>query len=294
MTIQQIDQLIEEGSSLKTIAAAYSDIANLKIKKIRQAVERNRLFFDEISKVYGLVKAFALKKKVSLAKPKNRLCILITSNYRFYGQINSSLVYYFVGSTRELKDVDKLVIGKGGVDYFNATGILPRFENLLLTDDMPQPGELNDLVKIISQYNQVQVFYSKLKSLMVQRATFTDITATSFYTTQFQVKSLENSADDTFNFIFEPELTEVLSFFDSQILTLLLEQTFLESELSRTASRFISMDKAEIEANKFIKEYSKLKAYTRRSIQNNKILESYATLMATGKGLNEFTQKGWR
>lgn len=273
MTIKEIDALLEEGQSLKAIAQAYSEIANLKIKRIRGAVERNRLFFEEISNVYSFVKAFALKKKLIRHKPKKRLDILITSNYKFYGNINSSLIKYFLGLNREFREVDKIIIGKGGIDFFRATKLLTNYHEVELKDDMPTPLELSDLVKVISQYNQVLVFYSKLKSLLSQQATFTDLTAISFYIQAFQVEG------KLIQFIFEPELPKIVAFFESQILNLLLEQTFLESELSRTASRFISMDQAESQANKFIKEHQKLKGYTKRSLLNNQILENYARMI---------------
>ena len=137
MTIKEINELIEEGESLNQIAQAYSEIANLKIKRIRSAVERNRLFFDEISKIYSVVKAFAIKKKVAVAKPKQKLGILLTSNNRFYGAINSSLIKYFIGSTRELKDADRIIIGKEGALYFKASNILPSYQVLMLKNDMP-------------------------------------------------------------------------------------------------------------------------------------------------------------
>lgn len=284
MTIRQIDERLEEGQSLKLIAQAYSEIANLKIKRIRAAVERNRLFFDEILRVYGTVKAFAIKKKIVQIKSKKRLCILLTSNYRFYGNINSSLIKYFLGSvlSREFLDVDKIILGKGGIDFFQTTKILPKYQEVILKEDMPTPSELLSLVNLSSDYNQVLVFHSKLKTLLMQQATTTDITAASLYLQRLQIKSLKG--EDTLHFIFEPELPKILNFFDNQILILLLEQTFLESELSRTASRFISMDDAEKQANKFTKQFEKLKALNLRSFENNKILENYASLKATEKG----------
>lgn len=287
MTIKQIEAAIEEGVSLKMIAQAYSEIANLKIKRIRSEVERNRLFFGEIWNVYALVKAYALEKKVSVTKPKKRLCILITSNHRFFGNINSSLINYFIGSTRELLDIDRLIIGKGGIDYFRVAKILPNFYEAILRQDMPTDWELADLVKIASDYNQVLVFHARFKSLLRQQATSTDITATSLYLRNY-VKTFNKKADPAsggadknfMRFIFEPELIKTLKFFDTQISTLLLEQTFLESELSRTASRFISMDQAQTAAEKFIKEYKCKRALTKRSLDNNLLLENYASLFA--------------
>lgn len=279
MTIKQIDESLEEGESLKAITQAYSEIANLKIKRIRTEVERNRLFFDEISHVYGIVKNYALKKKVALQKSKKRLCLLLTSNYRFYGNINSSLTAYFLGSTREQPDVDKIVLGKGGIDYFRATKLLPNYKEILLKDDMPTALELTDLVSLCKDYTQVLVFHAKFKSLLTQQATFTDITAVSLYLRE-SAKAMDTKSKDFMRFIFEPDLAKLLVFFDSQIITLLLEGTFLESELSRTASRFISMDQAETESNKLIKSYQELKAYAQRNINNNTILENFASMAA--------------
>lgn len=279
MTIREINELIDEGKSLKAIAQAYGEIANIKIKKIKLQVERNRLFFDEISKVYAMVKALASKIGVSFSKPKKRLDLLITSNHRFYGNINSALINFFVESKRET-GTDILILGKSGIEFFKATKFFTNYETILLKDDMPQTSELLNLVIKISDYNQVLVFYSKLKSLLVQEPIFKDLTATSLILQGFP-------KDFNIHFIFEPELPKILSFFDSQILTLLLEQIFLESEVARTASRFISMDQAEAEANKFIKEYQILKNYTLRNLQGVKILENFATLFATQKRQNK-------
>lgn len=269
MTIKQIDQIIEQDNSLKMIAQAYSEIANNKVKKIRAEAERNRLFLQEIGKAYALVNILALKKGVSVVKPKQRVCVLITSNDRFYGTIDSDLIKYFIEKTKDIKS-DQVVIGKMALDYYKATKSPDSYQSVVLAHDMPTVTELQQLVGIIKNYNQVFVFYSQLKSLLVQIPQVLDLTGSqSVYAT--------NPDESKFRFVFEPELAKILAFFDSQILHLLLEGTFLESEVARTASRFISMDQAQSQANKVIKEYEKLRAYTKRNMENNSILENFAS-----------------
>lgn len=287
MTTEEIDSTIIEGESLKSIAQAYSEIANLKIKRLRSEVERNRVFFDEILKVYGLIKILALKKKIAVIKPKRLLCILLTSNYRFYGNINSSLIGYFTEATRGLKNIDRVILGKEGINYFKATKILPDYKEIILKSDMPTNEELINLASLSADYNQVLVFHTKLKSLLMQKATFTDVTAVSSYPKSSFEKNSGFGEKEAIRFIFEPELSKILAFFNNQILTLLLEQTFLESELSRTASRFISMDEAETNADKLINEFQILKAYTERNKINNTILENFAGMMAVKHKINE-------
>lgn len=280
MTIKEIEAALEEGESLKAITQAYSEIANLKVKRIRSAVERNRLFFEEISRVYGIIKAVATKKKIALQKPKQKLCLILTSNYRFYGNINNALTEFFFGLNKEASQMDTMVLGKTGLELFKSSKLLPSFQEVVLKTDMPSSRELLDLVKVCAQYTQVLVFYPKFKSLLTQQATYADITASSLVT---EKDSQDPKKQDFLQFIFEPELGKILNFFDSQIITLLLEGTFLESELSRTASRFISMDKAETEANKLIKQYQSLKAYAKRNQDNNTILENFASMAALRK-----------
>lgn len=282
MTIKEIDSALDEGQSLKQIAQAYSEIANLKIKKIRSSVERNRVFFKEISTVYALVKKIAAKKRVMLVKRKKTVSIVLTSNYRFYGRINADLLDFFVKTTSKL-DTDHVYLGKTAIEHFKTQPVSKNYQEVVLKSDQPTSSELLSLVDILNQYSQVLVFYSSMKSLLIQVPTVADITAAGEAISIASHVQDTKGGDEGPQFIFEPELPKILQFFDSQILTLLLEGTFLESELSRTASRFISMDQAQSEADKFIKDYQILKAYVERSMDNNKILENFASLMAIRK-----------
>ena len=271
MTIREIEILIEEGNSLKQIAQAYSEIANLKLKRIRGELDRNRIFFKEIAQIYGMVKNIALKRGLAVSKPKKTISLIITSNYRFYGKINSSLIDFFISSTQNLK-TDRIILGKAAIDYFRAQKVFQNYTEIMLKDDQPDPWELMNLVNLIKDYSQVLVFHPQFKSFLVQQPQAADIIAAT--------QNIGEEEGQTIKFIFEPELSKILSFFDSQILVLLLEETFLESEVARTASRFISMDQAETEANKYIKENEELKGYVKRNLINNQILESFASLSA--------------
>ena len=281
MTIRELDQLIEEGKSLKQIAQSYSEIANQKIKILRSQVEVNRLFFKDMSRVYALVKALAAAKKITVPKRKKMLSIILTSNYRFYGEINSSLIDYFIKTTASV-ETDRIMLGKAAIEYFKSANEFSNYHEILLNSDQPDPLELTSLVNIIKDYNQVLVFFSRLKSLLVQEPTYTDITAAT--------GKIEMDKSGTVpRFIFEPELSKILTFFDSQILTLLVAETFLESEVSRTASRFISMDQAETASIKVLKQYESLRSYAQRNLRNNQLLESIASILAVRKGGTELT-----
>lgn len=278
MTIRDYNQTIDEGISLRQIVQAYGEIASLKIRKIRSEVEKNRSFFDEISKVYKVVKQQSAAKKVVSTKAKKTISILLTSNYRFYGNIDSQVIHHFMINTARIS-TDRLVIGKTGDEYLKAMRYFNAYQTIQMKKDLPTAMELSNLSLQIKDKTQVLVFYPQLITLLIQKPVITDVTETP----RESLSGKQTGAEIGPYVIFEPELSKMVRFFDSQIILLLLEQTFFEAELARTASRMISMDKAQGKANNFIKEQKNLRAHLMRGIENNKLLENLAALGAIRK-----------
>lgn len=278
MTIREINETIEEGESLKVIALSYGEIASAKIRKIRAAVERNRLFLDEIAEVYRTVKQHAVSKKIFAKRNKPMVSILLTSNYGFYGSIDTEVIRLFLETTPKFA-TDRIVVGKTGQAYLKAMQYFNIYQSITLQNDLPQEEELRQLNLLIRDYNRVLVFYPQFRTLLVQKPTVSDITQSSLG----QIS--ENQVQTTSYVIFEPELEKILGFFDSQIITLLLEQTFFEAELARTGSRILAMDQAQMEADRFIKQQKQFKAHTKRMIDGTRLLESMASVAAVNKSI---------
>ena len=270
MTIKQLQQQVIAGQTLKSLVESYSEIASIKLKQIRDDVERNKAFFEELTGVYGVVKQIASREQLKVNfKTKDTISIILTSNYRFYGNINTRLSDTFHKQTQSYT-TDLLVIGKTGQQLLKA---LPKMKNatfITLKHDLPDEFELQTLAKYIQPYNRILVYYPQFKSVLVQLPTIKDIT-------QSQIGMKENAdqkISEQLGFILEPEIAEMLVFFDSQITALLLQETFLEAELSRTASRLISMDQAQSNADTYIQTQKNQLHTTKRSISNMNILET--------------------
>ena len=291
MSIREIKQAIEEGQSLKQIAQAYGEIATIKIRKIRAQVERNRSFFAEITQVYRIVKIQSMLKNLQVKKSKKTVSILLSSNFRFYGGIDTDVIHFFLENTAKFP-TDRIVIGKTGHHYLQVINF-NTYNSLDFAGDLPNPEELNKLGWMIKDYQQVLIFYPQLVTLLVQKPIIADITQADILTS-LPVSSLREAtpkagevnhlSPSTF-VIFEPELNKILAFFETQIITLLLEQTFFEAELSRTASRILSMDQAQIEAKRFIEGQKQLQAHLQRVEESARLLESLTSIQAIRKVL---------
>lgn len=275
-TIKQINQILEESSSLKLITQAYSEIAALKLQKIRTGIERNRQFFQEVANVFQVVKAAAAKKGVFLPERKSGcVSILLTSNDRFYGGLETKLTKFFIINSSKYK-TDRIIVGKTAQEFLQSMSYAQTYKQVTFKNDLPQFNQLKALIGSLSGYQQILVYYSRMQSVLIQNPRVVDIIPKTATT-----QSAESG--QILKYIFEPEVGQILTFFNNQIITLLLEQTFLESELARTAARLISMDQAQIQADDLIKNQKTELAKARRSLNNTRLLETI-TILAKFKG----------
>lgn len=283
MTIKQLNEIIEQGMSLKMISQAYTEIASNKLKQIRDQVERNRQYLASLSEVYQVVKQVALQRKLIKPPKFNKpISLLITSNYHFYGNVNHNLIKFFA-----LQQVssEQIVIGKTALEWLKSNHYSTPFTQLVLTEDYPSDSELETIVAKVKDYSQIFIYYSELKTVMIQTPTVTDITQNSLLKPLDPTGNSKENGDVSNIFIFEPELNKILDFFSGQVTNLLLQQTFLESELSRTASRLVSMDQAQSNADKYILDQRKSLAQAKRSITNSKLLQTFTALSQLRKAI---------
>lgn len=272
MTIRQINEDIDKSKALKLVAEAYGEIALIKLKRIRQNVESNRHFLLDISRIYWLIKRVEANLKTPLPKKsKKTISLVLTSNYRFYGSINTELVKFFLVHSSKYRS-DRIIIGKTGLETLQAISYFHPYSSFIFKHDLPNPEELRQLVYNLKDYQQVLVYFNRFKSVLSQIPMLVDITQT-----QSHLNPGVNNQPGL-GFILEPEIEKMLDFFDSQIKLLLIDQAFLESELARTASRLISMDQAQNNAVKYIKDEMKLLNNAKKSIENIKLLETFSYL----------------
>jgi ATP synthase F1 gamma subunit len=279
MIIQEINQQIDEGESLQLITQVFTEIASSKLKKIRAGIEQNRAFFYDLTNIYSLLNMLSIKQGIH-RKPKNprTAVILLSSNYRFYGQVTNPLIESFLKITRQ-QDCDRFIIGKTAHSYLDTIHYDKPYKKIIFQTDIPAMPELQNLTSQIKDHAKVIVFYSQMKSVLIQLPVNKDITQSidpELYAKRDE-KNIQKLLGE-FDYILEPDLGIMLQFFDEQIKGLLLEHTFLESELSRTASRLISMDSAQNQAKNYLNDMKTELRTARKNVTNARIVETVSVL----------------
>ncbi|MBI3887679.1 F0F1 ATP synthase subunit gamma [Candidatus Microgenomates bacterium] len=265
-TLDYIRQYIETGRTLKMMAEVYGDLAANRLEQIRRQIERNREFAAQLALAYREVKTVTSRFKISGAPKKNKVNVLLFSNHGYF--MNMETAVFQLYKNHPSNDGDLLIIGRTGSEILNNQLFDKPFDNLIFDHDLPKPAEIGVAAGKLAGYEKINVFFPQLKTVATQEPTMVDISAETVAEENNQDAVPEGGVA-----ILEPEGAKMLAFFEAQILGLLMEQAFLEAELSRTAARFLAMDEAQQKAESFIKEKSLLLQTSENSIKGKAILE---------------------
>ncbi len=268
MTVREITQKIELTQALETVSFAYSEFAGQKLVTIRQQIEKNRSFVSELSNVFHIVKQAAEAKgqKTDLGK-KGTVNLLITSNKRFYGGLERRLLDFFLAHS-VLSYGKTYVIGDTGMKYLAGENFSLPYENLPMHGDVPSLEEISKIVNLLAPYLHINVYHVRMQSVLVQKPVVLEIGGIADIPKELDPREVY--------YIFEPELVEMLKFFDRKIVQILLAQAFYESELARTAARMVSMEQSKINAERDVKQLQKKLFQERGNIATFRMMDIIA------------------
>lgn len=269
--LADIKQEITDLLTFKHISAAFTEAAAVKLKNLRRLFEQNARFYKEITYIYHLVEVNAKKLKLEEDKKKTptavrQLSVAMTSNMRFFGNLNAEIIKTLILQSQKDKS-DRLVIGKTGIDYLRSVGFREKYEKQIFAKDMPTTLETNRFFEFAKNYDRVLIFYPKFISFLTQTVGIVDIT---------QKEKLERETEEEISLIFEPELSKMVKFFDNQVRLLLFQRVLLETEVSRTAARLLTMSQAEEHADHGIKSKKTELKKVERSIINEQLLDTFS------------------
>ncbi len=273
-TIADLKIELEDATTLRLISSAFTEASAARIQKIKKAFETNRQFYDEISHVYHLVRVSGMKKTAAgkgdageRAAPGKTILVAVTSNQRFYGNLNVNIMHGFVEDVQK-GGGDVMVIGTTGCEYMRSINYVQPYKTVTFAHDNPTPEETRAFIDAVEPYDSVMVYYPKFVSLVTQTVGVIDLTQA--------VSATDAPTEEEIHILFEPEYSMILQFFARQVRNLLFAHVMLEADLSRTAARLLTMSAAEERSIELIKQKRSQLRKIQMSIANAKLLETFA------------------
>lgn len=301
---QELDLDLETTTAAKDIVQTYEEIAASRLMMVRGSVSQTRAFLDEVAIINQNVRqAYELwqakqkksarkkaKTAVNSALEKNGkvVRVLLSANRGLYGDLPIRIVREFIMQymqdtyRKKVTQVDTVAVGRVGQYLLDNPPIGSKkinYKGFMIDDDKPTEEQINALFTYLLPYERVIITYGKFQSLLSLKAETVDLTGgelpnvtdKTIQTSNTEAKKLAK------RILFEPSITTVTAFFETEILKALLRQKIFEMQLARYASRMIAMDQAEDNAKQRLAmlrlEDNKLK----RNISNKKLRQISAT-----------------
>lgn len=283
-TFKEIKEDLERIKIISALTSALQEIAQIRMNEVRGNVLRNRIFLEELSKVYIRAKLayFAQeklkrmgifkKKNISLdeisvlKKRGNLLLIFLSANQPFYGALIYN-IWSVVSDFLKKEVADLAVVGKMGEGLVNVFAPSQKYFYFDLNDDKPRPEEIKKIVEFAKSYKRVIVFHGKYESILKQKVAVSEISG---------VLPTPEKIEKARHYLFEPSGKDILEFFETEIFASLFNQTVLEHQLAKFAARVIAMYQATEKAKKMERELIVKQIKLQKELMNKKQINLFS------------------
>ncbi len=247
MDAKLVKKEVETLMLVEIIAKSYAQIAGTRMRTTRTSVLKRREFLFAINEIFEEVRSSYKSEYKSLSKkskdkitfvPKNGkiVSVFISANSGLYGDLVKRISEGFLEEVRN-QGTEAVIIGRSGLSYFVESLKDHPYTYFDFPDARLDNEMLGKIVRHLVAYDEIHIFYGQYKSIINQAPVVFKISSQD-------ALPKEKEDKEVVKYLFEPDLEEILIFFEKEMFTSLLEQTLSESQLAKFASRMFSMEEA--------------------------------------------------
>ncbi len=284
--IRSIESDISELKTLQTVARAYTEIAAARMRKTRNTVLLNREFVTALDDVFADVRASYAQEVVKLAVKRRgqdgitflahngkTVAVFLSANTGLYGDIIERTFNMFKGELEKHKeDYEVVIVGKLGLALFQSAMPDHPYTFFEIPDTNITPSHLSQLIAHIVQYEEIRFYYPTFQSAIKQLPSKYIISA------ETPLSELQEQGGRKTKYLFEPNLRDILIFFEREIFASLMDQTVRESQLAKYAARIMTLDRSGENIKNSLKQLYVNKIQAEHRIKNRKQLETISSM----------------
>jgi F-type H+-transporting ATPase subunit gamma len=260
-SLKSIKKRIPSTKSTRQITKAMKMVSAAKLRRAQEAVVAARPFSNKLQQVIGSLARREDQTAHPLLAQRGQgkaLIVLVTSDRGLCGGFNGNMSKAVERHVRANPDgfahLDLLLIGRKGNDYLKrrpGMNIFKVYENFLGTGQVSYaPASLigKELVELFEneQYDAVFLAFNAFRSAISQEPLIKQLLPV--------VPAVEESASGEYlaDYLYEPNITEVLSQLLPKYVEVQIFRAFLESVASEHGARMSAMDSASKNATEMI------------------------------------------
>ncbi|HVZ67676.1 MAG TPA: FoF1 ATP synthase subunit gamma [Patescibacteria group bacterium] len=286
-TKKAIEGEIENLTGIKTLVETYKEIAASRIRRTRTSVVKTRDFLSQLNEIFQEVIASYQKQieqmmkakrisdpsKLSVIKRNGKtVLVFMSANTGLFGDIVKRTFDLFIQEALRTNS-DTVIIGKIGLGLLQESNYKGHYTYFDCPDHSVDDKVLGDITKTLVQYEKIVVYYEHFENLVEQTPSVTDISGNPM---SYQE---DNRPKDVVRFLFEPSLEEILTFFETEFFTSILEQTIRESQLAKFSSRMVALDTVSENIRKEIIKSKILHERAKHREENSKQNQTFSSMV---------------
>jgi len=278
------NEIVQSLSDLKTfqlIIRAYTEIAAVRMRKTRNSVLLNREFVTALDDVFSDVRASYAREVRQLARKTGgengitflahngkTVAVFLSANTGLYGDIIQKTFRLFLEEVKLGKEnIEVAIVGRLGLALFQSALPTTPYTFFEIPDTNITPSQMAQLIGHIVQYEEIRVYYPTFQSAVRQEPSRYTITA------ETPLSELQQEGGRKDKYLFEPNLKEILVFFEREIFGSLMDQTVRESQLAKYAARIMTLDRSGENIKENVKRLNLQKSRIEHRQKNRKQLE---------------------
>jgi ATP synthase F1 gamma subunit len=274
---QTIETEMHSVDIVRDLASVFEGIASLRIARIKDRVVLSKAFFDELWKIYTQLRTESGQQLTSSfgsqAVDAKNLFLVVTSEGGLSGDIDGKIIERVLHEYDQ-QTTDIIVLGSHGAILLSQAGVSASKGYKLPDADVTL--DVSPIVAELANYKQTAVYYQTYISLGVQSVARIDLVSAA--ETQGQQTQGGGEVISLKDYIFEPSLTEVVSYLESVVMGVTLSQVILESRLAQLASRFNAMSASKRRAKELRDDLNLEFRRSKRAESDERLREVITTL----------------
>ncbi len=267
--VRDLQEELEQTETAQFVTTMLRDISATRLQSIRAIFEANRAYYTELHQLMAMVQAYAATAGIQLDDTefgRGRVFVAITSNKRFYGQLNQLVIKEFVRNLQVYPRAQGIVIGQTGQQILERLRVARKVTTFSFAADTPTHDEMTSVITALHPYNEVMICHPTFINSFRQEPVVTDITHEPKQTAG-QVIPVE--------YICEPDIKALLEFFRTQIRFVLFDRVMLETRVALTGARLMKMQRARERAKELVKSQRQEIHKVMSTAESMRLLETF-------------------
>lgn len=228
---------------VQVVVVSLQELSIIEMDRIRASVLSTREFTQGLLDIFldiRISQQAKVKKELEKETPEPKTAFLFLSQNQRFSDSNITAVWQdFLAGIEQYPQAELIIVGQVGAELAQASsGIESRTKHFVsIPNHNPELNELENIFNVLRQYDRVVVFHGEFQSLIQQKSIRQDVTGreTLLNAEEFDLRQKRN-------FLFEPDIESLLSYFEKEVQKGVVKQALHESRLAHLGSRVQTLE----------------------------------------------------